>query len=210
MPDDGDLTSPEVHSGPYEAIFARDGIQVSKSPWGPADEIGRLNWITPSHVQATLAQLAGAKLFELSVDYFIGMPSWTASGDPPYQMWLTQTPRSRVLDGVAGENPEAHEKYSMSVDSILMNTHCGTHIDTLTHVGHYGCFWNGLNEDEHLGGRGWLRGGSEAYPPVIARGVLLDIAALHDTDCLPNSYAITADDLREPPRRKPSNYVGAM
>lgn len=202
MADDRDLTSPELDIGPYEAIMARDGVQVSKSPWGVADEIGRLNWVTPGHVQATLAQIGTAKTFELSVDYFVGMPSWTASGDPAYQMWLTQTPHSRTLDGADGGNQEVCEKYCMSVDSILMNTHCGTHIDTLTHVGHYGCFWNGWNEEEHLGGRGWLRGGSESYPAIIARGVLLDIAALHDTNCLPNSYAVTPEDLRDAARKE--------
>ena len=30
----------------YESILERDGVRVSKSPWGPDDEIGRLNWIT--------------------------------------------------------------------------------------------------------------------------------------------------------------------
>ena len=27
----------------FEAILERDGVKVSKSPWGPEDEIGRLN-----------------------------------------------------------------------------------------------------------------------------------------------------------------------
>ena len=30
-----------------DALLDRDGVKVSKSPWGPDDEIGRLNWITP-------------------------------------------------------------------------------------------------------------------------------------------------------------------
>jgi hypothetical protein len=28
---------------PWEAVLERDGHHVSKSPWGPDDEIGRLN-----------------------------------------------------------------------------------------------------------------------------------------------------------------------
>ena len=31
----------------YDAVLERDGVKVSRSPWGPDDEIGRLNWITP-------------------------------------------------------------------------------------------------------------------------------------------------------------------
>ena len=30
---------------PWEAVFERDGRRVSKSPWGPEDEIGRVNWM---------------------------------------------------------------------------------------------------------------------------------------------------------------------
>ena len=30
-----------------EPLFEKNGHKVSKSPWGPDDEIGRLNWVTP-------------------------------------------------------------------------------------------------------------------------------------------------------------------
>lgn len=39
--------------------------------------------------------------------------------------------------------------------------------------------------------------GAEQQPPIIARGVLLDIAALHGVDILPASYGIGAQDLRD-------------
>ena len=41
----------------YEAIVDRDGLKVSKSPWGPDDEIGRLNWVTPESSAAILHSL---------------------------------------------------------------------------------------------------------------------------------------------------------
>src|SRR4051812_25526930 len=31
----------------FEPLLERDGVTVSRSPWGPDDHIGRLNWITP-------------------------------------------------------------------------------------------------------------------------------------------------------------------
>ncbi len=74
-----------------------------------------------------------------------------------------------------------------------MYSHVGTHICSLNHLGHDGRFWNGWTADEHLGSRAWRVGG--VYPPIIARGVLLDVAGAHGTDCLPDSYAITPDDL---------------
>ena len=40
-----------------EALIDKDGLKVSKSPWGPDDEIGRLNWITPETNRAILEHL---------------------------------------------------------------------------------------------------------------------------------------------------------
>src|SRR5690606_27292108 len=66
--------------------------EVGVSPWGPQDEIGRLNLITPESRAAVLSRIAGGAVYDLSVEYFVGMPSWQAAGDPAYQMWMTHTP----------------------------------------------------------------------------------------------------------------------
>jgi hypothetical protein len=96
----------------FETDFEQDGLKVSKSPWGPDDEIGRLNWITPDTNRAILEHLDGAHLFDLNVEYFIGMPSWVAAGDPGYGIWMTHTPQGSVNDNLSGVGSEVHEKYS--------------------------------------------------------------------------------------------------
>jgi kynurenine formamidase len=180
----------------FEPLLDRGDVRVSKSPWGVEDEIGRLNWITPESTKTILEHLNGKKVFDLNVEYFIGMPSWVAAGDPKYQIWMTHTPQGSVNDTLSGSASAVHEKYSYCGDSIHMYTHCGTHIDTLNHLGFYGSFWNGWTVDSELGSRVWTKGGPENYPPIIARGVLLDIASLHHVDCLPKSYSITPRDLK--------------
>jgi kynurenine formamidase len=54
--------------------------------------------------------------------------------------------------------------------------------------------YNNAKVDENLGSRHWYRNGAEQIPPIIARGVLLDIAGLHEVECLPPSYGITQED----------------
>ncbi|WP_211285659.1 hypothetical protein [Marinobacter guineae] len=66
---------------------------VASSPWGPDDEIGRLNMMTVDSRMAALANLNPTRAYDLSVEYFIGMPSWQAAGDPHFQMWMTHTPK---------------------------------------------------------------------------------------------------------------------
>ena len=75
----GAMADPELVP---EAIHEQDGLKVSKSPWGADDEIGRLNWVTPESTAAILDHLDGRHVFDLNVEYFIGMPSWVAAGDP--------------------------------------------------------------------------------------------------------------------------------
>lgn len=179
-----------------DAVFERDGARVSRSPWGREDEIGRLNWLEPALAATVLGDLDGAKAVDLTVSYFNGMPSWTLAGDPKYESWLTHTPEGSRNERLNGLADHVLERFSYSGDAISMYTHCGTHIDSLNHRGYYGQCWNGWNTGEDLGSRGWLRCGAEKFPPIIARGVLLDVAALHGVDCLPPSYEITREDLR--------------
>jgi kynurenine formamidase len=186
----------------YEALLERDGVVVSKSPWGPDDEIGRLNWITPESRRAVLDHLDGRATFDLGIEYFFGMPSWAAAHDPKYEIWMTHTPQGSVNDDLSGAGPAVHEKYSYCGDSIHMYIHTGTHIDALNHLGYYGTFWNGWTADRDLGSRVWLKGGVEKYPPLIARAVMLDVAGVYGVDCLPAGHVITQADLQAAAREQ--------
>jgi kynurenine formamidase len=78
-----------------------------------------------------------------------------------------------------------------------MYTHCGTHIDTFNHFGYNGKIFNEFSAEQHLGSRAWTKCGPENYPPILARGILLDIAAMHGVETLPPSYGIGQKDLQD-------------
>jgi kynurenine formamidase len=177
-------------------------FQVARSPWGPDDEIGALNLITPDRRSSALAQVDGSRVFDLSVDYFVGMPTWSSLGDPGFQIWMTHDPRGDVVTNPLGLPEEANRYTSYSGDAVSMYTHSGTHIDALNHFGCHGEIWNGFHADEHVGNRTWNKCGIDKMPPIISRGVLLDIAALHDVDMLEPSYGIGRQDLEGATRRQ--------
>lgn len=162
---------------------------AAKSPWGPTDEIGTLNMMTEASRFDILKQIASGKVYDLAVDLFVGMPDCcsAAFGDPTYQMWMIHEPARG-----GGE-----ELLSHSSEAISMNAHTGTHIDTLSHFGLHGKIWNGVSADEALGVRGWAKSGADKYPPIVARGVLIDVAKAKNVKHLPESYSITVDDLKE-------------
>jgi kynurenine formamidase len=154
-----------------------------------------LNLITPQLSASMLSRADAARVFDLSVDLFPGMPTWTAGGEPPYQIWMNHTPQGSVVDNPVGVGPEQNELVAWSADSISMFTHCGTHIDTLNHFGYHDMIWNRFTSGQHLGSTGWTVAGADKLPPVIARGVLLDVATAHDTDVLADSFVIGPEQL---------------
>lgn len=178
------------------SAMAQQG-EVGISPWGPEDELGQLNLITEDSRAAILSRVSGGAAYDLSVEYYIGMPSWQEAGDPHYQIWMTHTPNGTAVDDPlhVGDAQNHHVGYTGTAFS--MYSHTGTHIDGLNHFGLRGKIYNGFSADEHLGDRGWQRTGAETIPPIIARGVMIDVAAAKGLERLPESYRITRADLEE-------------
>ncbi|MEU8310504.1 cyclase family protein [Actinomadura sp. NPDC048955] len=176
--------------------------RAAESPFGAEDEIGMLNLIDGESRRSILSRADAGTMLDLSVDYFVGMPSWSQAGDPGYQIWMTHTPHGTVIDDSMGVGDEQNRLVSYSGDAISMYTHCGTHVDALNHFGYAGEIFNRFTVDEHLGSRNWTVAGADRQPPVLARGVLLDVAGAKGMNTLPPNYGITAQDLRECQRRQ--------
>ncbi|WP_139000237.1 cyclase family protein [Rhodococcus zopfii] len=176
------------------AVGLRADIAVATSPYGPEDERGALNKITPESRAAILSRVDGSRMYDLSIDYFVGMPSFQAAGDPGYQIFMSHTPAGTAVDNLNGVGEAVNRHVCYSGDVVFMYTHTGTHIDALNHFGVDGKIYNNFTVEENLGSRHWMKGGAETIPPIVARGVLLDIAALKGVECLPPSYAITVED----------------
>ncbi|KRA84379.1 cyclase family protein [Altererythrobacter sp. Root672] len=171
--------------------------EVGRSTIGPEDQLGRMSAMSAASRSAILAQADGGAPYDLAQDFFHGMPSFTEAGDPPFSMWMTHTPDGTVHDDPFGAGEIANRTVAYSGDAISMYTHVGTHIDTLAHFGLHGRIWNGFEASEHLGNMGWDVNGADTIPPIIARGLLIDVAAMKGMSELPANYRITATDLRE-------------
>lgn len=178
------------------SIIAQSKEEVGKSPWGPDDEIGTLNMMNESSQLSILSKISSGKAYDLSVEYFVGMPSFHSLGDPSYQYWLTHTPHGTVVDNPNNLGESMNKKVSYTGDAISMYTHMGTHIDALNHFGLNGKIWNGSTPEKYLGDKGWKKTGAETIPPIIARGVLIDIPAYKNATALEKNYRINSDDLK--------------
>ena len=138
------------------------------------------------------------------------MPSWVAAGDPKYDIWMTHTPQGSINDNLSGVGPHG-------APEVLVLRRLDRDVHALRHAHRHAQPPRLLRRLlERLDGRRaprqphWIVGGPEKYPPIIARGVLLDIAGLHGVDCLPDGYAITpTTSRRRPASRASSSRRGA-
>jgi len=78
-----------------------------------------------------------------------------------------------------------------------MFLHTGTHLDSLAHIalGDDAHWYGGFTADKDLGDFGPLKADASTMPPVVTRGVLLDVAKAKGVDAIAAHEAITSADL---------------
>jgi hypothetical protein len=101
---------------------AGQAAEVAKSPHGPNDEIGVLNTVTAAHSLAVLQRVDSGKVYDLSVDYFVGMPGLAdmGMGDPPYHIWMTHTPSGVIVEKLAPAGSSSD--LALYDDAFIMST----------------------------------------------------------------------------------------
>lgn len=116
-----------------------------------------------------------------------GIPFW--AGHPP----LILTPYVRH-----GDSPDI-APISVANELATLPMHGCTHIDALSHIGRVVdgevVLYGGVKAKDILSNKGYSQLGAENFPPLVLRGVLLDIARHKDMEVLPDSYGITGDDI---------------
>jgi kynurenine formamidase len=133
--------------------------------------------------------LASARVYDLAQPYFIGMPHFPTH--PPFLFSLVKKHGEYI--GPAGN--------SAAADAIAMGSHVGTHIDALCHFSCGGKLFGGAEAAGLQSYEGGLQQHSiDTVPPIIRRGVLLDIARCAGVDALPIDFEITPNHLAEAQR----------
>ena len=134
-----------------------------------------------------LDAIARARVFDLEQPRFAGMPIHPAHR-PGYHYALHRRHRDSY-------RPAQYGPRSGSSGILTMMEHSGTHIDALCHQSCDLMLHDGVPVDEVERSDGFTRYGAETMPPIVGRGVLLDVAGWKNVDRLPPHDPITADDL---------------
>jgi kynurenine formamidase len=83
-----------------------------------------------------------------------------------------------------------------NLERIEMTTHVGTHMDALGHFSKGDHLFGGYPVDDTVDDWGLLNLGIEHCPPIISRGVMLDVSGADGGEFLENGRAVGPDDLK--------------
>src|SRR5262249_23756787 len=92
-------------------------------------------------------------------------------------------------------SPDTQGPRSSASGVLTMMEHTGTHVDALCHQAHELQLLGGIPTDAAETPAGFSRLGIETVPPLVKRGVLLDVCAWKNERLLPARYGLTAEDL---------------
>lgn len=134
-------------------------------------------------LSSLIRELASSRVYDLEQPRFFGMPN-APSHLPGFVYTLHRHHES------GGE-----ESRTSASGLVISPEHAGTHIDALCHQAEELQMYGGIQADPSVqSGFGFTKLGAETIAPILARGVLLDIASHSGVARLPERHLITATE----------------
>ncbi|MGE0258354.1 MAG: cyclase family protein [Alphaproteobacteria bacterium] len=168
------------------------GLGHDHSRWGAADQIGAGNLLTVERRLAALRSVQSGRLYDLSHEISANAP-YLLPNQTPYLLSIWASFRDSIK---RRRKTGATNDAGTNLERVEMTMHVGTHIDALGHFSIGDRLYNGLNAADVVTDWGLDKLGIEHAPPMIARGVLLDVAGFDGGQFLNPGRAITPDELR--------------
>jgi kynurenine formamidase len=179
-------------AGPAQAQAPAAQPDWCKSKWGPNDQIGAANLLTPE------LALAAAKLVKTGKTYRLGVE--TNSKTPAFG------PRSWALvinqPGQVGGGGLGPTKTNYNDDIYMGYVGTGTKIDGLGHIGVDNVYYNCNKNSEFVQANGLTKLGIENLPAMATRGVVLDMASYFGKNPLPEGTVFNRKEIDEQAQRQ--------
>ncbi len=156
------------------------------SKWGADDEIGAANLVTPARVLAALKLVKQGKTHPLGIIIDSATPAF-----PPRGLSLQV-----VQPNQQGGNRLFAYNGSYNDDLAQLWFGIGPQIDGLGHLGQDGVYYNCNNEKDFAAITGLKKLGTEKIPPIVARGVLIDMAKHFGVATLEAGKVFNAADIQ--------------
>ena len=161
--------------------------------WGPNDEVGALNYLTPDVVLLAVRSVRQGKVFTLQIPmaHPAGDPVWPGSGRTSAQRFMTLD-KGHFLAGKGPAFPGGLEGADDYMSTYLQGS---TQYDALGHVWFDDELWNGYDAKGTIGGLSQASVYPIATRGVVGRGILLDMARFRGKQELDYGETFSHEDL---------------
>jgi kynurenine formamidase len=193
------LTAFSIMAGASAAYAQADcKTLVKPSPFGPNDEVGATNRITPAVTKAAAGEIQTGVVISMAHNLVDGVPLF---GSRFTKTVLTSA--SLVPGAEYGKN-----KLTYMEDTYLSQSHVGTHLDGMGHIGVMDCYYNQTAMGKFVTQNYLKKLGLENIKTFATRGVIIDVVQVFKDagklkknaackgDCLDGGTVITEADLQ--------------
>jgi kynurenine formamidase len=155
---------------------------TAQSKWGPNDEIGAMNYLAPETVMSASKLVTRGKVYSLGMT----VDSTTPAFRHRYFQIETMQPEPRTF----GDN-----KFTYVDDQLIGWTGVGSQLNGLAHYGKDNVHYNGNKVSDFLTITGVKKLGLEKVPPMVARGVLLDMRSYYGSEIIKEGTAFNRKEI---------------
>jgi kynurenine formamidase len=173
-----------LHNGRRSGL---DQIQM-----GPDDEIGAANYMKPELVLKAAQLVKTGKAYALGFPVGPEMPAY-----PPRGFKITVLQPGQA--GIPGLGPN---KATYNDDMLQGWVGVGSQMDGLGHLGIEHVYYNGNKLADFADPNGLKKLGIDKVPPLVSRGVLLDMAAHFGTDVVKEGTAFNTKEIEEAAKKQ--------
>lgn len=156
------------------------------SKWGAEDTLGAINELSPEGVVAAAKLVKTGKTYSLGVETGRTTPAFGARS---YQLYA-------VANGDGAGASLGANQGTFNDDWMVTWLGIGSQIDGLGHLGIDHVYYNGAHVSDFWRPEGLAKYGTHLLPPIVTRGVVLDIAGLMRRTMLDGGTPIGEKEIR--------------
>jgi kynurenine formamidase len=174
------------------ALTAAVAETDNESLYSQNDDLGAINNLSRKGVLRASGLIKTGKVYSLAS---VTGPDTPAYGSRNYRIQTTPI----YIDGRANYGSNQLGGFD---ELLISNLGIGTQIDGFAHVNIAGRHFGDMPTGQVVRARGAVKYGIETLPPIIGRGVLLDMTALYQTPIIPDSTPFNRDEIERVAQRQ--------
>ena len=173
-----------IFGGALAGLVAAE--ECAPSRWGADDEVGNANLITQQSVLAAASLITTGKTYSLGITIDHNTPAFGTRGLSLLVVQPGQQEGARTLTSWGTYNDDVFQGW----------LGIGSQLDGLGHFGDNGMYYNCNHARDFAQVSGLTKLGIEKLPPLVARGVVLDMAGHYSVPHLEGGQAFSVEDVK--------------